>query len=109
MSCAVNIPVVERLEFHTDLAERLNCPYCKVGDTNDHYRHYYMEPVVVVARKKHLALLAAAIHTFKFKSTTARALASMYTLDDDEMHIDPGAAGEEICAGLVGNLIAEYR
>ena len=34
----------------TDLAIRLNCPYCHKPDTNDHYRHFCVEPTVVAAR-----------------------------------------------------------
>ena len=34
----------------SDLAEQLNCPPCNVPDTNDHYRHYCVEPTVDVAR-----------------------------------------------------------
>ena len=60
--------------FHTELAERPNYPDCKVGDTHDHYMHYCEEPTVAAARRKHLALLPAAIHKSGLKSTTARAL-----------------------------------
>ena len=45
-----------------DLAVRLNCPYCHEPDTNDHYRHFCIEPTVVAARKKHKELLIAAIY-----------------------------------------------
>ena len=69
--------------FHTDFAERLNSPHCKVADTYDHYRLYCMEPTVVAARRKHLALLAAAIHKSGLKSSTARALISMCILDNE--------------------------
>ena len=48
--------------FHTDLADRLNCPHYKVADTNDHYRHYCVEPTVVVARKKHRTVVRRDIH-----------------------------------------------
>ena len=47
----------------TDLAVRLNCPYCKEKDTHAHYLHFYRGPTVVAARRKHLSLLAAAILT----------------------------------------------
>ena len=33
----------------TDLAVRLNCPYCKEKDKNAHYPHFYREPTVVAA------------------------------------------------------------
>jgi hypothetical protein len=89
-----------------DLNERLNCPHCKVPDTNDHYRHYCVEPTVVAARQKHLDLLTTAIYTCKLKPTTARALTSMYTIDNDGRHIDPGARSRDECADLVENLIA---
>ena len=46
-----------------DLATRLNYPYCHKPDTNDHYRHFCVEPTVVAARKKHKELLIAAIYT----------------------------------------------
>ena len=91
--------------FHTDLAERLNCPHCKVADTNDHYMHYCEEPTVVAARRKHLALLPAAIHRSGLKPTTARALTSIYTLGNEGRHIDPGAEDSEVCAELVDNVI----
>ena len=84
--------------FHTDLAEQLNCTHCKVADTNDHYRHYGVESAVVAARRKHLALLAVAIHTCKLKPTTARAPTAIYTLENEGRHIDPGAASTEECA-----------
>ena len=77
-----------------------------MADTNDHYMHYCVKPIVVAARRKHLALLVAAIHKSGFKSSTARALTSMYILDNEERHIDPGAKGREVCADLVVNMIA---
>ena len=76
-----------------------------MSDTNDHYRHYCAEPTVVSARRKHYTLLSAAIHNSELKHSTARALTSMYTLDNEGRHIDPGAEGHEVCAGLVGNMI----
>ena len=91
--------------FHTDLAKRLNCPHCKVADINDQYRHYCVGSTVVAARRKHLALLSAAIHKFGLKSTTAKTLTAIYTLDNEGRHIDPGAEGGEVCARLVDNLI----
>ena len=42
---------IRHWRLHTDLVERLNCPHCKVADTNDHYRHYCVEPTVVAARR----------------------------------------------------------
>ena len=60
--------------FQTDLAERLNYTHCKVADTHDHYQHCSVEPTVVAARRKRLALLASAIHKSKLKTSTARAL-----------------------------------
>ena len=53
--------------FHIDLAERLNCPHCKVAGTNDHYIYCGEEPTVVAARRKHLALLSAATHKSELK------------------------------------------
>ena len=34
----------------TDLATRLNCPYCKGWDTNAHYLHFCTDPTVAAAR-----------------------------------------------------------
>ena len=89
----------------TDLALRLNYPYCKEKDTNAHYLHLCGEPTVVAARRKHLSLLAAAIHTYKLKKSTANALAAMCDLDDLGRHIDPGAHENGICEGLIEHLI----
>ena len=76
-----------------------------VADTNDHYRHHCIEPTVVAARRQHHTLLAEAIHNSKLKRSIARALTAIYTLDNEGRHIDPGAAGGEVCADLVDNLI----
>ena len=57
-----------------DLAQRLNCPYCKEKYTNAHYMHFCREPTVVAARRKHRGLLAAATHKCELKKFTARAL-----------------------------------
>ena len=65
----------------TNLAARLHCPHCDKPDTNDHYRHFCRDPTVVAARRNHLGLLVAAIHTRNLKSTTSRALTAMHTLD----------------------------
>ena len=89
----------------TDLAERLNCPHFHVSDTSDHYRHCCVEPTAVAARRKHHTLLSAAIHNSELKHSTARTLTSMYTLDNEGGHIDPGAEGCEVCAGLMDNVI----
>ena len=92
---------------HTGLVKRLNYPHCKVADTNDHYRHNCVEPTVVAARRKHLALLSAAIHKCGLKSATARALIAMYTMNDEGGgHIDPRAGGWEVCARRVDNLVS---
>ena len=92
---------------HTDLADRLNWPHCKVADTNDHCSHYCVEPAVVAARKDYLELLAAAIPTCKLTPTTARSLTAMYTIDNEWGHIDTGAAGGETCADLVEGLLVD--
>ena len=91
--------------FQTNLAERLNYPHCNVADTNDHYRHYCVEPTVVATRRRHHTRLAAGIHKSELKRSTARTLTDMYTLDNEGGYIDPGAGDGEVCAGLVDNLI----
>ena len=88
-----------------DLETRLNCPYCKGKGTNAHYMHSCRESTVVAARRKHRALLAAAIHTCKLKNSTALALTAMYDLDDLGRHIDPGAGEKKVCEDLVDHLI----
>ena len=89
----------------TDLAVRLNCSYCKEKDTNAHHLHFCREPIVLAARRKHLSLLAAAIHTCELKKSTAKALTAMYDSDDLGRHIDPGADENGICEGLIEHLI----
>ena len=59
----------------------------------------------MAARRKHLSLLAAAIHTCKRKKPTANALAAMYDLDDLGRHIDPGADENGTCEDLIEHLI----
>ena len=84
---------------------RLNCPYCKEKDTDAHYLHFDRELTVVAARRKHLSLLDAAIHTYKLKKSTANALTATYDLDDLGKHIDPGAGENGICEDLIEHLI----
>ena len=76
-----------------------------MADTNDHYMPFCVEPTVVAARRKHIALLSAAIRKCGLKSTTAGAPTAMYTLDNEGRHIDPGVEGGEVCARLVVNMI----
>ena len=85
---------------------RLNCPCCKEKDTNTtHYLHFCREPTVMVARRKHLSLLAAAIHTCEMTKSTANALATMYDLDALGRHIEPGVDEDIMCEGLIGHWI----
>ena len=84
---------IQAWRVKTDLEPGLHCPHCKEPDTSDHYRHFYRDPPVAVARRTHLDLLVVAIYTCKLKLTTARALTTMCTLDNDGRHVDPGARG----------------
>ena len=102
----------EKIEVYTqawrvaaDLAARLNCPHCQKPDTNDHCRHFCVEPTVVAARKKHKELLTAAIYACELKKTTARALTAMYMIDAQGGHIDPGVTEGDASENLVGGLI----
>ena len=84
---------------------RLNCPYCKEMDTHAHYLHLYREPTVVAARQKHLRLLAAAIHTYKLKISTANTLTAIYDLGAMGRHINPGADENGVREGLIEHLV----
>ena len=86
-----------------DLAIRLNGPYCHKPDTNDHYRHFCVEPTVVAVRQKHKELLTVAIYSCELKTTTAKALTAMYMLDNQGRHIGPGAIEDDACENLVKN------
>ena len=79
---------------------RLNCPYCNEKDTNAHYPRFCRDSTVVDAGRKHLSLIAAAIHTYELKKSTANSLAAMYDLDALGRHIDPGADKNGVCEGL---------
>ena len=59
----------------------------------------------MAARRKHLRLLAAAIHTCELKKSTANALTATYDLGALGRHIDPEADEERICEGLIEHLI----
>ena len=76
-------------------------------DTNDHYGHFGIEPSAVKARRGHLELLVAAINTCKLKSTTARALTAIYTLDAEERHVGLGAKEGCACEDLVDGEIKQ--
>ena len=92
-----------------DLAARLNSPHYQKPNTNDHYMHFRLYPTVAAARRVQHTLLMTAIHTCELKRNTVDARTSMYMLDAQGIHIDPGDTEGDVCENQVDGLTTKTK